>query len=88
MYTAIIDKHPPISVVSLIFSFKNIFENIIVISGTTNINELAFTAPIFDDAKKIHSVCESHHHNGKYQNIYPKYPIIINGNTDARPITN
>ena len=52
MYTAIIDKHPPISVVSLIFSFKNIFENIIVISGTTNINELAFTAPIFEDAKK------------------------------------
>ena len=52
MYTAIIDKHPPISVVSLIFSFKNIFENIIVISGTININELAFTAPIFDDAKK------------------------------------
>ena len=51
MYTAIIDKHPPISVVSLIFSFKNIFENIIVISGTTNINELAFTAPIFEDAK-------------------------------------
>ena len=52
MYTAIIDKHPPMSVVNLIFSFKNIFENIIVISGTTNINELAFTAPIFEDAKK------------------------------------
>ena len=52
MYTAIIDKHPPMSVVNLIFSFKNIFENIIVISGTININELAFTAPIFDDAKK------------------------------------
>ena len=52
MYTAIIDKHPPMSVVNLISSFKNIFENIIVISGTTNMNELAFTAPIFDDAKK------------------------------------
>ena len=40
------------SVVSLICSFKNIFENTIAVSGTTNIKELAFTAPIFDDAKK------------------------------------
>ena len=40
------------SVVSLICSFKNIFENTIAVGGTTNIKELAFTAPIFDDAKK------------------------------------
>ena len=33
-------------------TFKNIFENTIAVSGTTNIKELAFTAPIFDDAKK------------------------------------
>ena len=46
------DKHPPMSVVSLICSFKNIFENTIAVRGTTNIKELAFTAPIFEDAKK------------------------------------
>tara|TARA_B100001996_G_scaffold239299_1_gene185017 strand:- start:40 stop:234 length:195 start_codon:yes stop_codon:yes gene_type:complete len=39
-------------VVSKICSFKNIFENIIAVSGTTNIKELALTAPIFEEAKK------------------------------------
>ena len=52
VYTAIIDRHPPMRVVNKICSFKNIFENIIAVSGTTNIKELALTAPIFEEAKK------------------------------------
>ena len=35
-----------------ICSLRIIFEKIIAVSGTTNMYELAFIAPILDDAKK------------------------------------
>ena len=46
------DKDPPIRVVNLIGSSNNIFEKIMAVNGTIKINELALTAPIFEDAKK------------------------------------
>ena len=43
---------PPRIVVGKICSLRIIFEKIIAVSGTTKIYELAFIAPILDDAKK------------------------------------
>tara|TARA_Y100000748_G_scaffold302519_1_gene304935 strand:- start:112 stop:288 length:177 start_codon:yes stop_codon:yes gene_type:complete len=50
IYTAVIEKTPPINVDIRIFSDSNIRENIKAVKGTTKINELALTAPSLDEA--------------------------------------
>ncbi len=43
---------PPKTVVNKTCSLRIILEKTIAVNGTTNINELALIAPIFDEAKK------------------------------------
>ena len=50
IYTAVIEKIPPINVDIRIFSDSSIRENIKAVKGTTKINELALTAPSLDEA--------------------------------------